>query len=102
MKNILKIKVTTKHFREATQYVDVSNCPLARAIKDKFPNSKISICIGVATIDYVDYELSFDWCSAQKIYGGKLKNLSINDMIDMAKNDESIVFPTKTLVLRKI
>jgi hypothetical protein len=101
MESNINIKVTTKHFRKSTGYTDPWGCPLAMAIKDVYPNSQILINIGNANIDGVNYEITYDWCFGQNIYGGKLKNLSIDEMIKLAKEDKSIRFPTKMLMLNR-
>jgi hypothetical protein len=101
-KSKIKISVTTKHFRESEHYSNPGKCPLAVAVKELYPNKNVGVHIGFVQIGGNHYEVTDDWCFSQEIYGGKLKGLSIDDMIAMAKNDESIEFPTKTLILQRV
>lgn len=53
----ITLKVSTKHFRKAISYGSTHQCPLAEALKEKFPNKKIAVGSVTATIGGTSYTL---------------------------------------------
>lgn len=105
MENTIEVKVTTKHFKNATQYTDSNSCPLALAVKDVFPDAtSISVVIGSVRIningEYQIFKVTTKWSNSQSIYRGKFKFMSIDDMISLAK--EGVRIPTEKLVLELV
>ena len=90
----MEIQVTTKHFREAPNFLSNTKCPLALAIKDVVPEGTD---IGVSGYDvYIDdkrYLISLNW--------GRSENTptTIGQMIRDAK--EGIEIPTVTVILTR-
>ena len=105
MNNSIEVKVTTKHFKNATGYTDDENCPLAMAVKDVFPDALvIGVSIGNVGVitkkgEIKHFNVTLDWRHLQVIYGGQFKGLTIDNMIELAKTGTRI--PTKTLVLKQ-
>lgn len=104
MKNTIEVKVTTKHFKNATQYIDNGGCPLALAVKDVFPDATcISVYRGSVNVWIKDnkhtFNVTYKWRTCQEIYGGQFKGICIDAMILLAKGGKRI--PTKILVLDK-
>jgi len=102
----MKIQITTEDFRNATKYSDPDNCPLAVAIKRQFPQvTFVSCSIGEVTIGdqqrvkYNNYFVTFKWNSDQEVYGGEYEGMSIDEMINLAKSNPTIEFPTIELKL---
>jgi hypothetical protein len=48
------------------------------------------------------YNVTDDWCSDQKVYKGKYKGMSIDEMIDLAKQDPNVEFPPLELELTEV
>ena len=100
----MKIQITTEDFRNATKYSDPNNCPLVVAIKRQFPQATyVSCSIGIVTIgdqqrEY-NYFVTFKWNSDQEVYGGEYEGMSIDGMINLAKSNPDIEFPTIELKL---
>ncbi len=47
--DVINVNVTTRHFKKAVHYSLTGKCPLAYALKLKFP--KTEICVGGMTVD---------------------------------------------------
>jgi hypothetical protein len=88
----MKIEVTTKHFREASNFISNIKCPLALAIKDVVPEGT-DIGVGGEDVDIDDkrYSISLNWGRSE--YTPTI----INKMIWAAKQD--IELPTVTVTL---
>jgi hypothetical protein len=101
MKRTIKVKITTEHFKNATNYSDNENCPLAMAVKDVFPEvTEIDVICGWVIVGRKTYSVTKDWNSGQKIYGGKFKGMDIDEMIKLAKGGTRI--PIKYLTLNLV
>jgi hypothetical protein len=90
----MEIEITTKHFREASNFLSNTKCPLALAIKDVVPEGTY---IGVGgedvDIDNKYYLISLNWGR------GEHTPTTIGQMIRDAK--QGIEIPTVTVVLKK-
>jgi hypothetical protein len=70
-----EIVITTEHFKRATSYIDPSSCPLAIAVKDRFPGYDVSISWGSIRLSndgkrsWINYRYNGDL-----FYGGTLLN----------------------------
>ena len=101
----MKIKVTTEDFRNATDYTEASECPLAMAIKRQLEVYKVSLFIGSVNIKnkkgggWKRYDVDRDWRFDQRIYKGKYEGMDIDDMIELAKSNPDIEFPEVELEL---
>lgn len=107
MKDI-QVKITTKHFRNSDEYTNPNKCPLALAIKEAFSGQCIrtGIHVGFARVTQNDkdvfYSVTKKWCSEQRLYFGKWKGKTIDEMIIAAKADKKLKFPTKVLTLKEL
>ena len=103
-----KITVLTEDFRNSSGYTEPTNCPLAIAIKRQLDVYKVSVSMGgVHTRNEPNsrwgvYNVTFDWCLDQKVYKGKYKGMSIDEMIDLAKQDPNVEFPPLELELTEV
>ena len=97
----IEVEIKTKHFRNSWGYVDPNNCPLAMAIKDKLELSgdDVGVSMGSARIQDKRYRVPSEWCHNQKVYDGKWKDINIDKIIKMVKEDKSLELPTITLTL---
>ncbi len=101
----MKITVLTEDFRNSRGYTESTNCPLAIATKRQLDVYKVTVSMGSVTIKnepngiWKHYNVTYDWCSDQKVYKGKYKGMSIDKMIDLAKQDPNIEFPSLKLEL---
>ena len=57
----IEIKVTTKHFRESVGYASIVACPLALALKEKYPDTNIVVGGTSVDIGKDTYRLSKNW-----------------------------------------
>ena len=96
---MLKIKITTEDFRNATEYVDNNTCPLATAIKRQLDVNGVSVSVGCVYIRKEFYRVNWDWCFDQKVYEGEYEGMTIDEMIDLAKSNPDIEFPELELEL---
>ena len=105
MKDNMKIKVLTEDFRNSSGYTEATNCPLAIAIKRQLDVYKVTVSVGSVSIKnepsgiWKPYNVTHDWCSGQRVYKGKYKGMEIDDMIDLAKQDPNVEFPSLELEL---
>jgi len=105
----MKIQITTEDFRNATRYSDPDSCPLAKAIERQVNvgNCLVNCCLGEAAIitngHREDYRVTFDWSSHQKVYNDTpYEGNTIDEMIDLAKSNPDIEFPTIELELQLV
>ena len=82
MKSDIEIKVTTKHYRAATSYMDNNNCPLGIAVKEHFGLDKVYVGGVTVDIGIVGYYLSDNW--------GMIKESFVNERIARAKSGKRI------------
>lgn len=62
MKENIIVKVFPRHFKNSPDYCSNYKCPLALALKEKFPNDEIVVSVGYAKINNIWYEImSDDW-----------------------------------------
>jgi hypothetical protein len=64
-----EIVITTEHFKRATSYIDPSTCPLAEAVKERFPGYDVTISWGSVRLSN-DGKQSWIWYR----YNGELWN----------------------------
>lgn len=57
----IKVVVKPKHFRLAKDYQSIFECPLALALRDEAPNSRIIVGGHTVQIDYNLFKLSDNW-----------------------------------------
>jgi hypothetical protein len=99
----MKIQITTEDFRNAICYTDATDCPLATAVNRQVEADLVSCSIGNVSIkkDYYTkhYSVTWDWCSCQQLYKGEYEDMSIDDMIHLAKSNPNVEFPTIELEL---
>jgi hypothetical protein len=50
-------------------------------------------------VKYNNYFVTFKWNSDQEVYGGEYEGMSIDEMINLAKSNPTIEFPTIELKL---
>ena len=104
----MKITVKTEDFRNAKEYTATSECPLAVAIKRQLDVYKVSVAMGSVFIKnepfipWKSYDVDYDWCSEQKVYGGEFERMRIDEMIELAKSDPTIEFPELELELVEV
>jgi hypothetical protein len=100
----MKIQITTEDFRNAISYTDPTHCPLVQAIKRQVEADLILCSIGEVLIKKgntaTHYSVTWDWRSDQQLYGGEYEGMSIDEMIDLAKMNPNIEFPTIELELK--
>jgi hypothetical protein len=100
-----KITVLTEDFRNSSGYTETTNCPLAIAIKRQLDVYKVTVSMGNVTIKnepnsrWGVYNVTYDWCSDQKVYGGEYEGMHIDEMIDLAQQDPNVEFPPLELEL---
>jgi len=105
MENTIEIVIKSKHFKNATQFTDNGNCPLALAVKEHFNND--DIC--VTTLMVYDkktrqdlYSLYWGVCGPKDGLG-RDKNgeaIAVDDLIKRAKQKKKV--GSYTVVLTKI
>jgi hypothetical protein len=101
----MKIQITTEDFRNATSYTVPWSCPLAKAIERQVKDFQGVLCKQGEVIIRADdhrkiYRVTYDWCQKQKVYNGTpYEGKTINEMIDLAKMNPNIEFPTIELEL---
>ena len=99
----MKIQITTEDFRNANCYTDATDCPLATAVKRQVEADLVSCSIGNVSIkkDYYTkrYSVTWDWGNDQQLYKGEYEGMSIDDMINLAKSNPDVEFPTIELEL---
>ncbi len=102
----MKIQITTEDFRNANCYTDITNCPLAIAVKRQVEADLKSCSIGNVTIKNGEqekiYSVTWDWRNDQQLYKGEYWGMKIDDMIRLAKNNPDVEFPTIELELTLI
>jgi hypothetical protein len=84
--------VETKHYKNATEYMSVTECPLAIALKELFPTGNIRVGGYNIDLDYDIYDISENWFE----FGAREINKRIND----AKNEIEIEPITVTFTKR--
>lgn len=100
-----KITVLTEDFRNSSGYTEPTNCPLAIAIKRQLGVYDVNVRMGEVIIKnepnsrWGVYNVTYDWCSDQKVYKGKYKGMPIDEMIVLAKQDPDVEFPPLELEL---
>ena len=104
----MKIKVTTKHFRNSKGYQFNHACPLALAVKEAIKDPSVRVRVAMCEVILtkngvkVEYDVTIKWCGSQQVYGGKWEGKDIDTMIKAAKADKKLRFPTIVLDLTKI
>ena len=61
---MIEIQIKTEHFKESSGYGSLTECPLALACKDYFPEG-ICICVGGYSVNVgiKRYEISNNWAN---------------------------------------
>jgi len=87
-----ELTVETKHYKSATEYMSITECPLAIALKELFPTGNIRVGGDNINLDYERYDISENWVD---IFGTE-----INRRIIDAENGEEIEPITVTFTKR--
>lgn len=67
----IKVEVATRHFKSALAYMSNSNCPLAQALKEKFPNSDPNVGSTMLNLTFNEngarheYKIVSGWLSSE-------------------------------------
>ena len=83
MPRTLTVTVRTKHYAAAPKYMDIDSCPLAQALKEKFPDKGIVVGGVEVSVSNKDYAIPQSWLPTDKDWG-KWQDL-INERIAKAK-----------------
>ena len=96
------ITIKTQHFKKAKSYASPTSCPLAEALKDKFPHA-YNIVVGPDSFKLNNEEYNFDlvdW-GYKTIHNNKVTN--VDELIDKAKFGLSTPqFVVRTYFKRKL
>ena len=93
------INVITEDFQNAGCYSNPCRCPLAVAIKRQLNVNNVFVRMGEVRIEEKFYQVTYGWFSDQEIYGGEYKEMSMDQMIGLAKSKPTVEFPTIELEL---
>jgi hypothetical protein len=88
----IQVKIKAKHFREATEYVSNTSCPLAIALRDHFNTDNVH-AMGFGCGCYInDKKYDHNWCSHGLIddYGHYDKSIQVDDLIKKAKQKKKV------------
>ena len=99
-----EIVITTEHFKTATSYIDPTTCPLAEAVKDRFPGCNVQVWLGHVKVSndnkksWVEYKYKDD-----RWHGGiRLNGVSIDTNIKrLTKPSEMEKYPNYTVPVTK-
>ena len=91
-----QLTIAPEDFRDATDYQDGKQCPMAIAIKGMFPGAEVNVRLDWAIINGMTYD--FD----SKLWGDKFSGDDIDQYIEEAQDDISKYdIPTVQLTLTK-
>lgn len=87
----MKIELHPRHFEDGS-YMSIFNCPIARALKEKFPAYKEDIAVGDPSVDITGI-------NSHKIVGGYGFNLYSEDVAKIAAGQTGVI---RTIEIRPI
>lgn len=98
LENVIKVEVSTRHYRAATKYLDRLACPLAMALKEKLKTNNVIVKPYSVIIKGTKYHIVGGWeAYPAQLEGTKDAGRMIDFLIAMAKSGEEITTVELTL-----
>lgn len=86
----IQVKIKAKHFRQATEYVSNTSCPLAIALKEQFNTHNVQVAGAGCGCDINNEYYAHNWSSSGLVDNNIDDSIDVDDLIKKAKQKKKV------------